>query len=90
VLNSLTKLECLVCQIELFDFDNSNSAVSFIKFQNCLFTPPLGDMKRLSPAGLDFGAGPSYAVGTSSTGVAHDDDVPDWGLDLDTTADVLL
>jgi hypothetical protein len=42
-----------------------------------------------APAGLDFGAGWSYAAGTSSTGAAHDDDVPDLGPDLDTTADIL-
>jgi hypothetical protein len=29
-------------------FGSSNSAASFVKFQNCLFTPPLGDIKGLS------------------------------------------
>jgi hypothetical protein len=38
------------------------------------------------PSGLDFGAGSSYAVGTSSVGATHDD-VPVLGLD--TTTDVL-
>jgi hypothetical protein len=47
MLNSLTKLECLVCQIRLFDFYSSNSAASFVKFQNRLFTPSLGDIKGL-------------------------------------------
>jgi hypothetical protein len=41
------------------------------------------------PAGQDFGAGSSYAAGTSSAGAARDDDIPDLGLDLNTTADVL-
>jgi hypothetical protein len=41
-------------------------------------------------AGLDFGAGLSYAAETSSTSAAHDKAVPDFGLDLDATADVLL
>jgi hypothetical protein len=49
VINSLTKLECLICQIGLSDFDSSNSVASFIKFQNHLFHPPLGDTKGLSP-----------------------------------------
>jgi hypothetical protein len=39
---------------------------------------------------LDFGAGSSYATGTSSTGATHNDDVPDLGPNLDTMADVLL
>jgi hypothetical protein len=48
--NSLTKLECPVFQTGLSDFDNSNSAVSFVKFQNRLFTPHhLGDIKGLLP-----------------------------------------
>jgi hypothetical protein len=47
VVNSLTKLNCSVCQIGLSDFDSSNSAISFVKFQNRLFTP-LGDIKGLS------------------------------------------
>jgi hypothetical protein len=42
------------------------------------------------PTGQDFGAGSSYAAGTSSAGAARDDDVPDLGLDLNTTTDVLL
>jgi hypothetical protein len=46
-------------------------------------------MYRTAPAGLDFGAGLSYATGTSSAGAAHDGDVPDLGPDLDTTMDVL-
>jgi hypothetical protein len=33
------KLDCPVCQIGLPDFGSFNSAVSFIKFQNRLFTP---------------------------------------------------
>jgi hypothetical protein len=49
VLNSLTKLKCPICQIGLSDFGSSNSAMSFIKFQNRLFTPsPLGDINGLS------------------------------------------
>jgi hypothetical protein len=39
VLNSLTKSECPICQTELSNFDSSNFAVSFIKFQNRLFNP---------------------------------------------------
>jgi hypothetical protein len=50
VLNSLTKLKCLVCQTGLSDFGSSNFATSFIKFHNRLFTlPPLGHIKGLSP-----------------------------------------
>jgi hypothetical protein len=38
----------------------------------------------------NFGVGTSYAAGMSFTGAAHDDDDdPNLGLDLDTTADVL-
>jgi hypothetical protein len=48
------------------------------------------DVYRMVPMGQDFDVGPRYATGMSSAGVAHDDDVPDLGLDLDTTADVLL
>jgi hypothetical protein len=49
VINSSTKPECPVCQIGLFGFSSSNSAASFVKFQNFLFTPsPLGDIKGLS------------------------------------------
>jgi hypothetical protein len=48
------------------------------------------DVYRMVPAGQDFGAGSSYAVRTSSAGPARDDDVLDLGLDLNTTADVLL
>jgi hypothetical protein len=40
MLNSLTKLECLVCQTGLSGFGSSNFTTSFIKFQNHLFTPP--------------------------------------------------
>jgi hypothetical protein len=47
------------------------------------------DAYRTAPANLDFGAGSSYAIGTSSAGPAHDDDIPDLGPDLDTTVDVL-
>jgi hypothetical protein len=47
------------------------------------------DVYCMAPAGLDFGAGSSYAAGMSSAGVAHDDDVPNLGPNLDTTADVL-
>jgi hypothetical protein len=32
----------------VYGFDSSNSAVSFIKFQNHIFTPPLDDIKELS------------------------------------------
>jgi hypothetical protein len=39
--------------------------------------------------GLSYGAGTRYAAETSSAGAAHDDDDPDLGLDLNTTADVL-
>jgi hypothetical protein len=46
-------------------------------------------MYHTVPADLDFGAGSSYAIRTSSAGAAHDDDIPDLGTDLDTTADVL-
>jgi hypothetical protein len=35
------------------------------------------------------GHGLSYAAGTSSIGAAHDEDVPDWGLDLNIMVDVL-
>jgi hypothetical protein len=45
---SLTKPECPVCQTGLSGFGSSNSAASFVKYQNCLFTPPLGDIKGLS------------------------------------------
>jgi hypothetical protein len=41
VLNSLTKLESSVCQTGLSDFSNFNFTVSFVKFQNCLFTPSM-------------------------------------------------
>jgi hypothetical protein len=44
------------------------------------------DVYCTTPTALDFGAGSSYAAGTSSAAVAHDD-VPN--LDLDTMADVL-
>jgi hypothetical protein len=44
VVNFLIKPDCLVCQIGLPGFGSSNSTVSFIKFQNRLFTP-LGDIK---------------------------------------------
>jgi hypothetical protein len=40
VLNSLIKSKCLVCQTGLSGFSSSNSAVSFVEFQNHLFTPP--------------------------------------------------
>jgi hypothetical protein len=43
----------------------------------------------MAPMGLNFGAGLSYATGTSSASAAHDDDVPDLGPNLDTTTDVL-
>jgi hypothetical protein len=39
VVNSLIKPDCPVCQTGLSGFDSSNSAVSFVKFQNPLFTP---------------------------------------------------
>jgi hypothetical protein len=42
----LTKQDCPVCQTGLSDFASSNFAVSFVKFQNHLFTP--GDIKGLS------------------------------------------
>jgi hypothetical protein len=49
VLNSLIKLECSVYQTGLSSFNSSNSTMSFVKFQNRLFTPhPLGDIKGLS------------------------------------------
>jgi hypothetical protein len=48
------------------------------------------DVYHTVPTDLDFGAGSSYATGTSSTGATHNDDVPDLGPDLDTMADVLL
>jgi hypothetical protein len=38
---------------------------------------------------MDFGARPCYAVETSSACAAHDGDVPDLDLNLDTMADVL-
>jgi hypothetical protein len=41
MVNSLTKSDCLVCQIGLPSFYSSNSAASFIKLQNRLFTHPL-------------------------------------------------
>jgi hypothetical protein len=43
VVNSLTKPDCPVLTVL--------SAVSFVKFQNHLFTPPLGDIKGLSLTG---------------------------------------
>jgi hypothetical protein len=39
MVNSLTKPDCSICQTGLSDFDSSNSAVSFVKFHNRLFTP---------------------------------------------------
>jgi hypothetical protein len=51
VVNSLTKQDYLICQTRLSDFGSFNSAASFVKFQNHLFTPPLGDIKGFS---LDF------------------------------------
>jgi hypothetical protein len=48
------------------------------------------DVYHTALAGLDFGAGLSYAAETSSTSAAHDKAVPNFGLDLDATADVLL
>jgi hypothetical protein len=49
VVNSLIKSDNLICQTGLSGFDSSNSATSFIKFQNRLFTPsPLGDIKGVS------------------------------------------
>jgi hypothetical protein len=47
------------------------------------------DVYRTVPTGHDFGVGSSYAAGTSSAGVAHDDDDPDLGLNLDSMMDVL-
>jgi hypothetical protein len=46
-------------------------------------------MYRTAPSSLDFGARSSYDAGTSSASAAHDDDVPDLGPNLNTTADVL-
>jgi hypothetical protein len=40
-----------------------------------------------TPAGLDFGARPSYATGMSSASAGHDDNYPDLG-DIDTIADI--
>jgi hypothetical protein len=48
MINSLTKSDCSIYQIGLFDFNSYNSAASFIKFHNRLFTPPLTDIKELS------------------------------------------
>jgi hypothetical protein len=48
------------------------------------------DVYPTAQAGLDFGVELSDAVGISSTSAAHDDDIPDLGLNLDTTVDVLL
>jgi hypothetical protein len=50
VINSLTKLDCPISQTGLSGFGNSNSTASFVKFQNHLFIPPLGDIKGLSEA----------------------------------------
>jgi hypothetical protein len=61
VQNSLTKLECPVYQTGLSDFGSSNSAVSFVKFHNHLFTPPLCDIKGLS-RGLAGAWWASYTV----------------------------
>jgi hypothetical protein len=36
---SLIKLECPVSQTGVSNFDSSNSAVSFVKYKNCLSTP---------------------------------------------------
>jgi hypothetical protein len=47
------------------------------------------DVYCMAPMGLNFGAGLSYATGTSSASAAHDDDIPDLGPNLDTTTDVL-
>jgi hypothetical protein len=68
MLNSVTKLECSVCQIGLSDFDSSNSTVSFVKLQNRLFTPPLGDIKGLSvlPGTLENLEGTFLSATTSS------------------------
>jgi hypothetical protein len=45
---------------------------------------------RMVPASHDFRAGTSYAARMSFAGATHDDDNdPNLGLDLDTTADVL-
>jgi hypothetical protein len=50
VFNSLTKPNCPICQTGLFGFGSSNSAASFVKFYNCLFTPHPGDIKGLLDA----------------------------------------
>jgi hypothetical protein len=47
------------------------------------------DVYHTTPAGLNFGVGSIYAAEMSSTSAAHNDDIPDLGLDLDTTTDVL-
>jgi hypothetical protein len=47
------------------------------------------DVYCMAPMGLNFGAGLSYATGTSSASAAHDDNVPNLGPNLDTTTDVL-
>jgi hypothetical protein len=52
VVNSLTKPDCPVCQTGLSSFSSSNSAASFVKFQNRIFTPPLGGIKGLSTVSL--------------------------------------
>jgi hypothetical protein len=48
---SLVKSESPICQTKVSGFDSFNSVVSFVKFQNYLFTP-LGDIKRLSKVHL--------------------------------------
>jgi hypothetical protein len=47
------------------------------------------DVYRIALAGQDFGVGLSYATGTSSAGAAHDNDIPNLGLDLDIMVNVL-
>jgi hypothetical protein len=47
------------------------------------------DVYHMAPTSLDFGARPCYAAETSSACAAHDGDVLDLDLNLDTMADVL-
>jgi hypothetical protein len=68
VFNSLTKLKCPIYQTKLSSFGNSNSAASFVKFQNWLFTPPLGGIKGLSQRNGDSQASVWYSVVGRSRG----------------------
>jgi hypothetical protein len=69
LVNSLTKLDCPVCQTGLFGFGSSNSAATFVKFQNLLFNPPPGDIKGLSGSNPSITCAPYDLRG--QTGFCH-------------------